>query len=175
MASYKIVQNIGEFTFNATPVVSDPIALKSGYLRIANGSSFCHVAIGTGGAATSLDFGIPANQSVVLKERVSSQHIAGITTGVQTTIQSPEGGTPPFNVGDYIAINNVSTSGINTDWARVVSILGRNMVLDWNTSGVVGPINFTNGETRRCVKLSFLGEHGGTPFAHVSEVQIAGS
>lgn len=174
MASLKIIQNIGEFTFDSSVVVTDPIALKTGYLRIANGPQFSHVAIGTGGTVTENDFGIPANNSEIIKERVASCGIAGITTGVQTVISAPEGGSHPYSVGDYIAIGGASPAGINTNWARVISILGRQLTVDWDTSAVVGPFVFSSAETRRSVKLAFTTVHGAT-FAHVSEVQIAGS
>ena len=174
MASLKIIQNIGEFAFDGSVVATDPISLKTGYLRIANGTQFSHVAIGTGATATESDFGIPPNNVEIIKERVGSQGIAGITTGVQTIVLSPEGGSHPYLVDDYVSISGVSPAGINTNWARVVSVLGRQLTLDWDTSSVVGPFNFSDAETRRSVKLAFTTVHGAT-FAHVSEVQIAGS
>ena len=174
MASLKIIQNIGEFTFNGSSVSSDPIALKSGYLRIANGPQFCHVAIGSTTIATEDDFGITANESLVLKESVASQGISGITTGAQTILLSPEGGGSAHSVGDYISISGASPVGINTNWARVVSVLGRQLVLDYDTSNVIGPYSFAGAETRRSVKVTFNTSHGAA-FAHVSEIQIAGS
>lgn len=173
MAYLKIIQNIGEFAVSGTSIESNPIALKSGYLRIANGPLMTHVAIGTGGAATESDFAIPANNSEIIKERVGSQAIAGITTGAETIIISPEGGSHPYDVDDYVSITGVSPTGINTNWARVVSVLDRRLVLDWNTSNVVGPFTFNGAETRRSVKLALSGAHGAS-YAQVSEVQIAG-
>lgn len=169
----KIVQNIGEFSFNNTTITSDPIPLKSGYLRVANGSFFAHVAIGTGTTATELDFGVPASESVILRERVSVQSIVGIVTGAQTVLIAPEGNGQPFEVGDYIEIGGVSPTGINTNWAEVLSISGRNITVNVDSSSITGPFTFNGAHGRRAVKVSFSTTHGAA-FAHLSEVQIAG-
>lgn len=171
----KIVQNIGEFSVagNGTPIVSDPISLRSGYLRFANGPQFAHVAIGTGSTATEVDFGISATESVILKERVSAQSIVGVVTGSQTTLICPEGNSQPFEVGDYVSIFGVSPVGINTNWAEVLSVTERNIVVNLNSTSVTGPFTFSGAHARRSVKVSFVGSYGATN-VHVSEVQIAG-
>lgn len=183
MASYKIVQNLGQVSYTASSSLEGPLALKSGYLRIANSGQFLHVAIGTDITATVDDFGIPANQSEVLKERVSSQTIVGVTTGTTTQIDAPVGLGQPFIVGDYVAISGATPAGINTNWARVNSIyrgFDRNnggpserMVVDWDTTSVTGTIDLTSAEVRRSVKIALFG--GGSATAHISEVQIAGN
>jgi hypothetical protein len=170
----KIIQNIGEFTFNNTTVTSDPIALKSGYLRIANGPHFSHVAIGTDVVANENDFGVSANESVILKEKVSMQSIFDIVPGSVTTIVAPEGNGQPFEVGDYISITGVvNPVGINTNWVEVLSVSGRIMTVNLDTSSETGPFEFNNAQSRRSVKISLSSTHG-SAYAHVSEVQIAG-
>lgn len=189
MASLKIVQNIGEVSYSGVSSITAPIALKSGYLRIANGPQFVHVAIGTDIAATPSDFGICLNETEIIKERVSSSIIAGISTGTSTTLIAPSGTGQPFIVGDYVSITGFSggASGINTNWARVSSVRsglvwennsgnvpGANIVVQHNTSSINGPIDITGAEVRRAVKVAMISEHGSS-FAHVSEVQIAGN
>jgi hypothetical protein len=189
MASLKIVQNIGEINYSGVSSISPPISLKSGFLRIANGPQFAHVAIGTDIVATPIDFGICVNETEIIKERVSSCVISGITTGTTTTLIAPSGTGQPFVVGDYVSITGFSggATGINTNWARVTSVRtglvwetssgnvpGSNIVVQHNTSSILGPIDVTGTEVRRAVKVAIISEHG-TSFAHLSEVQIAGN
>ena len=114
MAAVKVVQKISSVTGSN----SATIALKSGYIRVTPvADSF--IEVGTGAEATSdSSLFVPADTSVVFKERVSSSDIVGITTGeASTTFSFPTGMESPFAVGDTIEVTGAT--GFNTTSATV--------------------------------------------------------
>ena len=178
MAAFKVVQKIASVTGNAT---SASIPLKSGYLRVTPAGGDAFVEVGTGAEATSdSSLFVPADTSVVFKERVSSSDIVGITTAdATTTFTFATGMESPFAVGDTIEVTG--TTGFNTTSASVTQIIPAN----YGTSGFessqsgkvvigVGSSDKTTGtitgELRRTVKVAVRGS-GKT---HISEVQIVG-
>ena len=176
MAAFKVVQKISSVTGSN----SATIALKSGYIRVTPvADSF--IEVGTGAEATSdSSLFVPADTSVVFKERVSSSDIVGITTAdATTTFTFATGMESPFAVGDTIEVTG--TTGFNTTSASVTQIIPAN----YGTSGFessqsgkvvigVGSSDKTTGtitgELRRTVKVAVRGS-GKT---HISEVQIVG-
>lgn len=172
--SYKIVQTIAPLTGVTTGAAStsDAISLKSGMLRISTSSANANVAIGTDPSATTSDFHIVTSQPEVLKERVARQQISGITTGSTTTVLFGENYGNPFVVGDYVTVEGVTTSGINTTHVPVVSKAVNSIAIDHDSSSVVGVITATGAVVSRSVKVSALGE-GGAANVFISEVQIS--
>ena len=175
----KIVQNITAITIsNSGIVTSGVINLQSGYLRMTSsgGNSHVHVIEGsvTGIANTESSFLIPQNTSEILKFRVARQQIAGITTGTSTTITFAENAGVPFIVGDRISILSAQPSGLNTSFVTVSSINpgANSMIVNTNTSSVVGVITVTNATVSRCVKVEAYAETNNTHL-HIAEVQIA--
>ena len=176
MAAFKVVQKISSVTGSN----SATIALKSGYIRVTPvADSF--IEVGTGAEATSdSSLFVPADTSVVFKERVSSSDIVGITTAdATTTFTFATGMESPFAVGDTIEVTG--TTGFNTTSATVT----QNIPPNYGTSGFdasqsgkvvigVGSSDKTTasitGELRRVVKVAVRGS-GKT---HISEVQITG-
>tara|TARA_R100000234_G_scaffold37526_1_gene22202 strand:+ start:158 stop:703 length:546 start_codon:yes stop_codon:yes gene_type:complete len=179
MAAFKVVQKISSVTGSN----SATIALKSGYIRVTPvADSF--IEVGTGAEATSdSSLFVPADTSVVFKERVSSSDIVGITTAdATTTFTFATGMESPFAVGDTIEVTGAT--GFNTTSASVTQIIPAN----YGTSGFessqsgkvvigVGSSDKTTSATAtaslRRVVLVDVATSGSTK-THISEVQIVG-
>ena len=179
MAAVKVVQKISSITGSN----SATIALKSGYIRVTPvADSF--IEVGTGAEATSdSSLFVPADTSVVFKERVSSSDIVGITTAdATTTFTFATGMESPFAVGDTIEVTGAT--GFNTTSASVTQIIPAN----YGTSGFessqsgkvvigVGSSDKTTSATAtaslRRVVLVDVATSGSTK-THISEVQIVG-
>jgi hypothetical protein len=180
MSAYKIVQTIPSLATAGTAVTSNPIALKSGYLRIVpEQNSYVDVSANPG-INTSTGVYISAGQEFIWKENIGSQNVVGIITGTTTTIKLPEGQFTEFSVGDYVQLTGVSPSGINTNFTTVATVntsldpttggYSRVLTLNWNTSSQ-GPVTIPIGEIRKVVKVAALASSGNV---HITEVQIAG-
>ena len=179
MAAFKVAQKISSVTGSN----SATIALKSGYIRVTPvADSF--IEVGTGAEATSdSSLFVPADTSVVFKERVSSSDIVGITTAdATTTFTFATGMESPFAVGDTIEVTGAT--GFNTTSASVTQIIPAN----YGTSGFessqsgkvvigVGSSDKTTSATAtaslRRVVLVDVATSGSTK-THISEVQIVG-
>ena len=180
MAAVKVVQKISSITGSN----SATIALKSGYIRVTPvADSF--IEVGTGAEATSdSSLFVPADTSVVFKERVSSSDIVGITTGeASTTFTFSTGMESPFAVGDTIEVTGAT--GFNTTSATVTQNIPPNPTgshgFDASQSGkvVIGvassdkTTSATATASLRRVVLVDVATSGSTK-THVSEVQIVG-
>jgi len=168
--SFKVVQTVGIITAGSGSVVNTTaIPLKSGYLRVsAQGSP---ATVSTSAAATANDLYLAVGESVVLKERVARQQVAGITTGATTTVTFAENNGNPFLVGDYTAIENGYPAGINTTFAQVATVTQSSLTLSFNSAAVTG-VALTGTTIARSVQLSAMGS-GGSSTVHVTEVQTA--
>ena len=153
----KVVQKVNRITANtSTHTLSDPIALKSGYLRISTGTTPVYVETGIGPVATVNSFNLGPYGNEVLKERIARQRIVGITTGASTVVLFDNNAGNPFLVGDYASIEGVTTAGINTEHKEVTAVYNDSLVLNHNTSSVTGVITATNASIARSVKVSVL-------------------
>ena len=178
MAAFKVVQKIGTITGSN----SVDIALKSGYLRVTPvADSF--IEVGTNASATSdSSIFVPADESIILKERAVASNFVGITTSDHgTTFTFPSGVESPFAIGDTIEVTN--TVGFNTSKALVTGIApinyGRGGFESSQSGGVtigVGSSDKTEGaftgNLRRVVTLDVA--TGGSTKTHITEVQVAG-
>ena len=176
MAAIKVVQEITSLDGNAT---SDPIALKSGYLRITPAGGDAFVSVGTNPTATdNQSLFVAIDTPTFLKERVSSIQTASVTNasgaikfGLVSGIEAP------FDVGDIVSVTGCAPSGINTTSATVSAVTGPDPI-NGGQSGTVtlnyGDANLSAtdavGEIRRQVKVAVRG----TGKTHISEVQIVG-
>ena len=118
MAAFKVVQKIGTVTGSN----SVDIALKSGYLRVTHvADSF--IEVGTNASATTdSSIFVPADESIILKERAVASNFVGITTSDHgTTFTFPSGVESPFAIGDTIEVTNAGV-GFNTSKALVTGI-----------------------------------------------------
>ena len=157
----KIVQNVNRITANvSTATTSNPIALKSGYLRVSTGLTSVYVEIGSEPVATTNSFQISSYGNEVLKERLARQKIAGITTGTTTIVSFNENAGNPFLVGDYVTIQNAQPAGINTEHKLVTQVLNDSLTISHNSSSIVGVITTTNANIARSVKVSVLAADG---------------
>lgn len=153
----KVVQNVNRITANvSTATTSNPIALKSGYLRVSTGLTSVYVDIGSEPVATINSFQITPYGNEVLKERLARQKIAGITTGTTTIVSFSENAGNPFLVGDYVTIQNAEPAGINTEHKLITQVFNDSLTISHNSSSIVGVITTTNANIARSVKVSVL-------------------
>lgn len=153
----KIVQNVNRVTaVVGSATTSNPIALKSGYLRVSTGLTSIYVETGGDPIATPNSFHISPYGSEVLKERIARQKVAGITTGTSTIISFDNNAGNPFLVGDYVTIQNAQPSGINTEHKLVTGITDGSVTISHNSSSIVGVITTTNANLARSVKVSVI-------------------
>jgi hypothetical protein len=153
----KVVQNVNRITANvSTATTSNPIALKSGYLRVSTGLTSIYVEIGSDPVATTNSFQISPYGNEVLKERIARQKIAGITTGTSTVILFDDNAGNPFLVGDYVTIQNAQPAGINTEHRLITATSNDSITISSNSSSIVGVITTTNANIARSVKVSVL-------------------
>jgi hypothetical protein len=153
----KVVQKVNRITATVgSAVTSNPIALKSGYLRVSTGSTSVYVETGETPVATVNSFHLGPFGNVVLKERIARQRIVGITTGTSTVVLFDNNAGNPFLVGDYASIEGVTTAGINTEHKEVTAVYNDSLVLNHNTSSVTGVITATGASIARSVKVSVL-------------------
>ena len=153
----KVVQKVNRITANvSTATTSNPIALKSGYLRVSTGLTSVYVEIDSEPVATTNSFQIGPYGNEVLKERIARQKIAGITTGTTTIVSFSENAGNPFLVGDYVTIQNAQPAGINTEHKLVTQVLNDSLTISHNSSSITGIITTTNANIARSVKVSVL-------------------
>ena len=169
----KVVQKINRITANvSTATTSNPIALKSGYLRVSTGLTSVYVEIDSEPVATTNSFQIGPYGNEVLKERIARQKIAGITTGTTTIVSFSENAGNPFLVGDYVTIQNAQPAGINTEHKLVTQVLNDSLTISHNSSSITGIITTTNANIARSVKVSVLAADGSQNVSITEIVQL---
>ncbi len=169
----KIVQNVNRISPTvSTAATSNPIALKSGYIRVAAGSTAIYVETGGDPTVTVNSFFISPFGSEVLKERIARQQIAGITTGTSTVISFAENAGNPFLVGDYVTIENAQPVGINTVHRLVTATTDSSITISSNTSAIVGIITALGATVSRSVKVAALAYNSATDVSITEIVQL---
>ena len=176
MAAFKVVQEIASLDGNAT---SDPISLKSGYLRVTPAGGDAFVSVGTNPTATdNQSIFVPIDTPTVFKESVASIQTASVTNAsAAIKFGFPSGIEAPFVVGDTVAVTGCAPAGINTTSASVTAVTGPDPINGVQSGTVTlgyGDANLSAtdavGEIRRVVKVAVRGSCK----THVSEVQIVG-
>lgn len=167
----KIVQTFSPISASAgAGTTTDPISLKSGYLRVSTASTAAHVEIGFSPIVTNASFHLPPYSSEIIKHRIARQRFSGITTGATTLINFGQNNGNLYVVGDYVAIEGVSPSGINTNYAQIIAKGEETITVDWNTSSIsASSINIGEGIISLAVKVGALGQ-GGTSSVSICEV-----
>jgi hypothetical protein len=169
----KIVQNVDRISPTvSTAVTSNPISLKSGYIRVAVGLTGVFVETGGDPVATTNSFYLSPYQNEVLKERLAKQQIVGITTGTSTVITFDINAGNPFLIGDYVSIENAQPVGINTVHQLVISTTDETVTIDADTSSIVGVITTRGSTLSRSVKVSALADGGPTNISITEVVQL---
>jgi hypothetical protein len=169
----KVVQNVNRITANvSTATTSNPIALKSGYLRVSTGLTSIYVDTGGDPIATINSFQITPYGNEVIKERIARQKVAGITTGTSTVVSFGNNAGNPFLVGDYVTIQNAQPVGINTEHKLVTEVFNDSVTILHNSSSIVGVITTTNANLARSVKVSVLSASGSQDVSISEIVQL---
>ena len=169
----KVVQNVDRITAIAgAATTSNPIALKSGYLRVSTGLTSVYVEIGSEPVATTNSFHLTPYGNEVLKERIARQRIAGITTGTSTVITFDENASNPFLLGDYVTIQNAQPAGINTEHKLITAITDGSVTISHDSSSIVGVITVTNANLARSVKVSAITSSGSENISITEIVQL---
>ncbi len=169
----KIVQNVNRISPTvSTAATSNPIALKSGYIRVAAGLTAVYVETGGNPVVTTNSFYISPYGNEVLKERLAKQRVAGITTGSTTVITLPNNSGNPFLIGDYVTIENAQPSGINTVHQLITNITDESVTISSDTSSIVGVITVTNAIISRSIKVAALADSGATNVSITEIVQL---
>lgn len=169
----KIVQNVNRISPTVSvAATSNPISLKSGYIRVAAGLTAAYVETGGDPVATTNSFYLSPYQNEVLKERLAKQQIVGITTGTSTVVTFDNNAGNPFLVGDYVTIENAQPAGINTVHQLVTSTSTGSVTIAANTSAVVGVITAAGATLSRSVKVSALADGGPTNISITEIVQL---
>ena len=169
----KIVQNVNRITAAAgAATTSNPIALKSGYLRVSTGLTSVYVETGSVPEATINSFQISPYGNEVLKERIARQRIVGITTGTSTVILFDENASNPFLLGDYVTIQNAQPAGINTEHKLITAVSDESVTISHDSSSIVGIITVTNANLARSVKVSAITASGSQDVSITEIVQL---
>ena len=176
MAAFKVVQEITSLDGNAT---SDPISLKSGYLRVTPAGGDAFVSVGTNPTATdNQSIFVPIDTPTVFKESVASIQTASVTNASAAfKFGFPSGIEAPFVVGDTVAVTGCAPAGINTTSASVTAVTGPDPINGVQSGTVTlgyGDANLAAtdavGEIRKVVKVAVRG----SGITDISEVQIVG-
>lgn len=169
----KIVQNVNRISPTVSvAATSNPIALKSGYIRVAAGSTAVYVETGGNPVVTVNSFYISPFGNEVLKERLAKQQILGITTGTSTVITFRENAGNPFLVGDFVTIENAQPAGINTVHQLITEATDSSITISANTSSIVGIITTTGSTVSRSVKVAALADIAATNVSITEIVQL---
>jgi hypothetical protein len=169
----KVVQNVNRISPTVSvAATSNPIALKSGYIRVAAGLTAVYVETGGNPTVTTNSFYISPYANEVLKERIARQRISGITTGTSTVISLPENAGNPFLIGDYVTIENAQPAGINTVHQLITNLTESSVTISANTSSVVGVITVTDATLSRSVKVAALADGATTNISITEIVQL---
>jgi len=169
----KIVQKVNRISPTvSTAATSNPIALKSGYIRVSTGLTAVYVETGGDPVVSVNSFHIPPYESEVIKERLAKQKISGITTGSSTVVTFDQNAGNPFIVGDYVTIENAEPSGINTVHREVTAITDSTVTISANTSSIVGVITVSNASLSRSIKVAALADSGATNLSITEIVQL---
>ena len=169
----KLVQNVNRVSPTVSvAATSNPIALKSGYIRVSTGTTGVYVETGGNPIVSVNSFYVPPYSAEVLKERIAKQQIAGVTTGTSTVVTFAENAGNPFVVGDYVTIENAQPAGINTVHQLVSAITDSTVTISANTSSVVGVITYLGATLSRSIKVGSLADGSGTNLSITEIVQL---
>jgi len=168
----KIVQTVNRISPTVSvAATSNPITLKSGYIRVSTGETGAYIDVGPDPVATVNSYHVPPYSVDVIKDRLAKQQIAGITTGATTVISFAENSGHPFIVGDYVTIENAQPAGINTVHREVTAITDSSITISANTSAITG-ISANGSTVSRSVKVSALAASSATNISIAEVTQL---
>lgn len=171
------------FNITSSNATSGAISHQSDTVRVVAVGAAAHVAIGTSPVATTANYYVASGQEATISlGRPSSQRVVGITTGLTTTIDFPEGTGSPFNVGDAVSLtvteqpyydfSHKIVTSVDTS-SNVGGYYNTRITVDNNSSGVVTAFGSPYAELRGSFKIGAITATGsGTLYAQ--QVQITG-
>lgn len=171
-------------TTGTSPAETSAISQQTDTLRIVAESVGVHVAIGTNpsAAVTDVYVGTSGGDEKISLGPVASQRVVGITTGVQTTLDFPEGTGSPFAVGDAVSLS-VSGSQTYYDFSHKIvhsidntssvgGYFSTRVVVNNDTSGIVTAFAGPYADLRRSFIVS-VRSAAGTGKAFIQQVQVS--
>tara|TARA_B100000902_G_scaffold300612_1_gene288248 strand:+ start:6058 stop:6624 length:567 start_codon:yes stop_codon:yes gene_type:complete len=178
-----ISQSISSST--SSTAVTLPISQKTDTIRVVAEGVGVHVAIGVTPTATNSNFYVPSTgPEEIAIGRPASQRVVGITTGVTTIIDFPEGTGSPFSVGDAVTLTSGTqiaqpyynfthkvVTAINTGNIQSGGYYNTRITVNNDSSGIVTAFNSDNyTELRKSISVAVKAQTG-TGVAYVQQVQ----
>jgi len=171
----------------SSTAVTLPISQKTDTIRVVAETAGVHVAIGVTPTATNSNFYVSTiGASEIAIGKPASQRVVGITTGVTTIIDFPEGTGSPFAVGDAVTLTSGTqisqpyynfthkvVMAINTGNIQSGGFFNTRITVNNDSSGIVtafNPDNYT--ELRKSISVA-VKTQSGTGLAHIQQVQVS--
>ena len=183
MAATRSVGVNTTFGTSTSSAQSGIILRQSDTLRVVAEGAGVHVAIGTNPTATVDDYYVHTlDSSRISMGPVTTQRVVGITTGVKTTLDFPEGMASPFVVGDAVSltVSGASTfdfehkivSEVKTS-SRVDGYFSTRIVVNNDSSSVTDVYDQNNwGQLRSSFKVA-VKTNSGTGTVFIQQVQVS--
>lgn len=170
------------FTTSTSSAQSDPISMQSDCLRVVAETAGVHVAIGTNPTATDQNFYVTTTDTEVISiGPPRSQRVVGITTGVTTLIDFPEGTECPFLIGEAVTltVNGQSyydfTHQVVTDINTTAGLNGfysSRATVSYDSSGIVTAFNAPYASARKSIKVAAKTQSG-SGRVYIQQVQVS--
>lgn len=171
------------FATSTSSAQTGVFAKQSDTLRIVAESAGVHVAIGTNPTATVDNFYVPTLDDTNLSlGPVTSQRVVGITTGVKTTLNLPEGMSSPWVVGDAVSLTVDGISNFDFEHKIISAVHNYSLqsgyatarvVVNHDSSAVTDVYNENNwSQLRDSFKVAVKTESG-TGKVFIQQVQVS--
>ena len=168
---------------------------QSPYVRVVAVGEDCHVAIGTDPTAGATDYYIPDGGTAILSlDKVRSNRVVGVTTGVLTTFDFAEGTGSPVDSGQLVMLDITGNSvlsfgpgvGVATAHAAYVREVNSNagyegyfstrITVDFDSQDLAAadPPTFAWAQLHKVVRVAVINGSSGTGTAYIQQVQTAG-
>ena len=181
MAALKPVGINTTFASSTSSAQSGAISHQSDAIRVVAEGAGVHVAIGTNPTATVDNYYVSSTEpETITIGPITSQRVVGITTGVTTILDFPEGTGCPFAIGDAVTltVNGQSDydfthkilTNVNTS-SNVGGYYNTRVVIDHDSS-TGNPAAFTApyAELRKSIKVA-VKTNAGTGTVFIQQVQ----
>lgn len=166
---------------SGTSTKTTAIAQQCDSVRVAVEGVGAYVAIGTNPTATTKDFYVTVGTPEVISIGIpAAQRVVGITTGIKTILDFPEGTGCPFAIGDAVSLTVTGVpnfnfehkilSDVNTT-SDVGGYFSTRVTIDHDSSAVTDVYNQNNwAQLRKSIKVA-VKTNSGTGTAFIQQVQ----
>jgi hypothetical protein len=183
MAATRSVGVNTTFSTSTSSTQTGIFAKQSDTLRVVAEGAGVHVAIGTNPTATVDNYYVHTlDSSRISLGSVTTQRVVGITTGVKTTLNLPEGTSSPFVVGDAVSLTVDGVSNFNfehkivsevNNYSRRDGYTTARVVVNHDSSSVTDVYNENNwAQLRESFKVAVKTESG-TGKVFIQQVQVS--